>query len=120
MRKTIAAGLTMLIALAAGLTTATPAQAAGACPGGWICFYDTSTSSGYLDARDYADSSTGQCFNLGSSANNKTSYIKNEAGFRWYTYNGASCTGTRGTIYENSAGSMNATYNNQISSYRVA
>lgn len=112
------AGLIATAVVALSVGVATPAQAVGSCPSGWICFFDTGVSANYMEARDYSDSSSGECHAMPSSANNRTSYIVNRASGGWKTYNASNCTGTAGTIYANSSGTMNAANNNNISSYK--
>ncbi|HMI86917.1 MAG TPA: hypothetical protein VK550_22640 [Polyangiaceae bacterium] len=91
-------------------------MAVGRCPYGYICFYDTSTSSTWMEADP--DSFTAfRCYNLLSSSNNKTSYIVNWTYARWRVYDSANCNSTAGYIHPNSSGPMNSAWTNKISSF---
>lgn len=119
MNRILKLALAALVALIPAVVVASPAQAVGPCSVGWICFYDTSVSLNPLAERDVEDTNTGECYQMNSTQNNRTSYIVNRANWAWRVYDTNNCTGASGYIYENSSGGMNSTWNNVISSYKL-
>jgi hypothetical protein len=118
LRMILAAAAVSLFAVGGAVTATSPAQAVGACPANNICFYDTAVSASYMERRDGDDFSPGVCIPMPSADNNRTGYITNRASHAWRVYDAGNCSGTPGVIYANSTGSMDATWNNKISSYR--
>lgn len=123
MIKRLSALLAFLaLALGMGLAVAGPAQAAPGCPTGAICFHDTATVNPN-EWRDGVDTSYLECHPFPASTNNTTSYVTNNTGRTWYVFLNGNCTGsyaagTLGKIYAHTAGAMNSTWNNTMSSYR--
>ncbi len=110
-------GLIVALALVAGsLVASTPAQAVGSCQNGWICFWNTSSSTTSIWSMDSYDTSPGECHSLPSPA---TSYITNKGGFYWSLYTGAFCqTWPAGTLYPETSGGIGAPWNNNARSFK--
>lgn len=114
--KKLMAFLTILAATLATSLTASPAQAVGSCPSGWICFWNTSSSSTAIDKRDSADTSPGECHSLPSAA---TSYVTNRSASRFLLYTNGTCTSwPAGTLYAYTDGSLGSPWNNNSRSYK--
>jgi len=120
LRTALAALVVSLLAAAAGLVGASPAQVdpPNGCTGGFICFYvnvnDNVPSTAY-----HGSITRNQCRTV--SPNNSTSYIVNFTSVRWYVYtvDGANCHSSEetspGIIYPLSQGQMSAQFNDRIS-----
>lgn len=118
-RKILAFLAFLVLSVAGVAVVSTPAQAAGGCNNNAICFYNTASDANPTHERDGADAYNGQCFNLPAGAQNNTSYIINDNGWKWYVYTDYSCVGfSYGTIYAHSAGGMTSPWNNSLSSYK--
>ena len=90
------------------------ALAVGPCPFGYMCLYDTASSSTWMSA--YPEGYPYyRCYP--ADVNNKTSYAVNWTNARWRVYDSSNCTGTAGYFYPQTSGAMNATWNNVISSF---
>lgn len=115
MKRKLAGVLLALVLSVIGVFSApATAQAAGGCYSNSICFYDTYYNLYPFANCEIYDCGVGDCRSIAPY----TSYIDNRlTGYRWYVYTGSGCTGTRGTIYPRSQGSMNSTFNNNIRSY---
>lgn len=115
-RKFLAA-LAMFAALLAGsLAVSTPAQAIGPCADGWICFWNTVSSTVPIDARNSSDSFPGECHTLPSAA---TSYITNRGGWHWNLYRNTTCSSWPSqTLYPEQDNNVRVPLNNDNRSYR--
>lgn len=99
------------------LVSQSPALAVPACTTNYICFYNGTDGSGYQDSVLWSARALSVCYTMDGSENNSVGYIVNNTSHYFYVYDNASCSGTLGTIYPNSSGAMNSTWNNVISSY---
>lgn len=116
MIKRLIAALTIGALMA--FAVATPASAAvGACHQDAVCFYDTGSSSAFID-HDDADTYLGQCWTMAPSHRNIASYIRNWTDHQWTVYTGPWCTGTAGPLYAETSGWMSGIYDDNIESYK--
>lgn len=116
MRRLTSVLVTFLVTLGATLTAAAPAQAVGSCSSGWICFWNTSSSTTAIDKRDSADTSPGECHSLPSAA---TSYVTNRSASRFLLYTNGTCTSwPAGTLYAYTDGGIGSPWNNNARSYK--
>lgn len=118
--KRIYALLVSLLMIGAGVAlAASPAQATPFCGSGFICVYDDLTGTSLMAKKYWTDWAQSVCYGM-SSLDNRASYFVNDSGHDLIVSTGYSCSGTTAPIYAHSAGAMNATFNNSISSwYRV-
>lgn len=106
------------LTLAAALVGAGPAHAVGSCTNGWICFWNTSTSTTAILKMDSADTSPGECHSLPSAA---TSYVTNRGGSQWRLYTNGLCTSwPAGTLYAETDGAIGSPWNNNARSFKRA
>lgn len=107
--------------MVAGTGVLTPnAASAVSCPtsgGGYICWFENSNGTGLLESTRVSLIERSRCRTLGTYSTNRTSYIKNTSAELFHVYNGTTCSDTPGTIWPNSEGPMNSTWNDVISSY---
>jgi hypothetical protein len=116
MKKLFAAFIISLASVVGSLVAASPAQAVGSCANGWICFWNTSSSTSAILKMDSADTSPGECHSLPSAA---TSYITNRGGSQWLLYTGSLCqTFPAGTLYAETDGSIGSPWNNNSRSFK--
>lgn len=117
MMKRILTALVTLALATAGLIGITAAPAlAFTCGGGAVGGYDVGPADpgGAIDC--FPDSlERNKC--MPSIAPNRDTYIDNRSPAPWKVYTGAGCTGNVGTIFANSHGYMNSTFNNNIESW---
>lgn len=104
----------VMLALAGTLAVASPAQAA-ACSSGYICFYDSYDRNNLMVSWPVATWPDGVCYNLPSSAQNRTSSIDESGGRRFIVYSGTCANpGSQEVVYEWAWGNMNSFWNNTI------
>lgn len=118
-RKAAMSLLAVVLAAIAGFGVASPARAAAvSCSSGYICFFENSDGTGLLEAIQVSFIQRSVCRKLGTYSTNRTSYIANRSPELFHVYNGTTCSdSTVGTIWPNSSGPMNSTWNDVISSY---
>jgi hypothetical protein len=117
-RKVFATLAVFAAMLVGALVGPSPAQAVGSCSNNWICFWNTSSSTGAILKMDNADTSSGECHTLPSAA---TSYITNRGGYQWRLYTNSLCTSwPAGTLYAETDGGIGSPWNNNSRSFKRA
>ncbi len=115
MKNRIAIIIAALVALTI-IGVASPAQAAS-CSTGHICFYDTTSGTGFLGDILASAMTRNACYPMSTNENNRIGYINNASSALFYVWDSSNCTGAmRSPVYANTAGSMNSDWNNRISS----
>jgi hypothetical protein len=118
-RRFLAVLAAVVLGFAGAVLPTSPALAAGPCHQDAVCFYNTGAGNeAAMIDHDDADTSPGECHNMGSAHRNRASYIRNWTDHRWTVYTGLNCSGTSGPLYAETSGYMAGAYNNNIESYR--
>lgn len=119
MKKIYALLVSLLMVGAGFMLASTPAYAHPFCGSGYICGYDDLSGTSLMFKKYWTDWAQSICYGM-SSYDNRVSYLVNDSAHDLIVSTGYSCSGTTATIYANSFGPMNSTWNNSISSwYRV-
>ncbi len=109
--------LTAMMLIVMGVVNVSPAQAAS-CATNYICYFNDTAGTDLLISILTTSDTKSVCYSWsGASYNNAVGYIVNNSSHYYYVYDNASCSSTPGTIYPNSSGAMNSTWNNVITSY---
>lgn len=98
-----------VLAFAASLAGASPAQAYPGCVANRFCLHDTATEGPFFEVEP-ADTVLNQCVSVSSW----TSNITNNTNYRFIVSTSTSCAANRGIIYPHSSGAMSAPWNNNI------
>lgn len=117
MRNKIGRMLAALVLVVAGMAMcASPAQAI-TCPDGFLCMFNGSDGSASLYVVLPSNLQRSRCYQLPTSATNRTSYIWNRSNNAFSVFDGGSCQTLPGTIHPQSQGRMTGVWDNTISSF---
>lgn len=119
MKKTLLAGVAIVVALVMGMSSPVLACCQG--PAGYITFWDGCGSSGvgYCGASWplNAGGGIGVCHAVPTGANDKFTAVSNNSGHDFRVWTAAGCTGSSATIYnQTETGQLGSGFNNTISS----